>query len=396
MATCVAPRPALEIALRPVTPISPDWSVRIPALDGLRGIAILLVLLRHGIFGLESSSAFVRQILAIGRLSGSGVDLFFVLSGFLIGGILLDARESRHYYSRFYARRAYRILPVYFAVATVFLFRHLPLGALRPLVGRVSPLAIPWFAYLTFTQNFFMVHIGWFGPPAMVVTWSLAVEEQFYLAIPLIIRKIRPNRLAAMLFSVILTTPVLRILLRHTIANGDFACFAMMPARADALCWGVLSAYLVRRPGFWQQLRSRRVLLGALVSILFAGVAVMTYRDYSILSFPMTTWGYSWLALFYACCLLCVVSSSSGVWHRVLCNPALMRLGTLAYCTYLIHFPLMKASRIVLCKFFPSHPECSYVFGGLLAIAISLTIAALSWEFFEKPLIRRGHRYQYA
>ena len=100
----------------------PDWSVRIPALDGLRGIAILLVLLRHAIFGvtsvqgIEAHSRFASFVIACGQLSWSGVDLFFVLSGFLIGGILLDARSSPRYFQTFYIRRAYRILPLYFLV----------------------------------------------------------------------------------------------------------------------------------------------------------------------------------------------------------------------------------------------------------------------------------------
>jgi peptidoglycan/LPS O-acetylase OafA/YrhL len=94
-------------------PAMPDWSVRVPALDGLRGVAILLVLLRHSFFGLESQSSLLSAFLAAGRLTWSGVDLFFVLSGFLIGGILLDARKSPRYFSTFYIRRAYRILPLY-------------------------------------------------------------------------------------------------------------------------------------------------------------------------------------------------------------------------------------------------------------------------------------------
>jgi peptidoglycan/LPS O-acetylase OafA/YrhL len=94
-------------------PAMRDWSVRVPALDGLRGVAILLVLLRHSFFGLESQSSLLSAFLAAGRLTWSGVDLFFVLSGFLIGGILLDARKSPRYFSTFYIRRAYRILPLY-------------------------------------------------------------------------------------------------------------------------------------------------------------------------------------------------------------------------------------------------------------------------------------------
>jgi peptidoglycan/LPS O-acetylase OafA/YrhL len=377
------------------THTAPDWAARIPALDGLRGIAILLVLLRHGIFGLESNSSIVNHFLAVGRLSGSGVDLFFVLSGFLIGGILLDARESPRYYTTFYARRAYRILPLYFVVTGVFLLRHLPVRLIPGTLGDTSPLAIPGLAYLTFTQNFFMVHVGWFGSTFMLVTWSLAIEEQFYLVIPLLIRKIRGNRIVGALALVIVGAPFLRLLLRHSIAHGDFACFALMPCRADSLCLGVLSAYLVRRLGFWKQLTTRRGLLWVLNGILFAGMAFMTYRNYAILSLPMTTWGYSWIALFYTCCLLTVVSSSTGIWHSILCTPLLMRLGTLAYCTYLLHYPLIQAGRRGLNALLPLHPQASYVLGALLAILLTLALATLSWRFFERPLLRRGHRYQY-
>ena len=396
MATYLSPPVSLNVAHSTSTiGTAPDWSKRIPALDGLRGIAILLVLLRHGIFGLESSHPAVRYFLAIGRLSGSGVDLFFVLSGFLIGGILLEARESPRYYSTFYARRAYRILPLYFAVTGIFLLRHLTGSLLPGKLGGTSPLAIPWISYLTFTQNFFMVHLGWFGSTAMLVTWSLAIEEQFYLIIPFLIRKIPWDRLAPVLALVIAGVPFLRLLLRYSIAHGDFGCFALMPCRADALCLGVLSAYLVRRPAFWKQLISRRSLLLSANAILLAGIAFLTYKNYQILSLPMTTWGYSWIALFYTTCLLTVISSSRGIWHSLLCHPALMRLGTLAYCTYLLHYPLIQAARRGISVLFPLHPEAAYVCGALVAIAVTLVLATLSWRFFEKPMLRRGQKYQY-
>ncbi len=373
---------------------APDWSKRIPALDGLRGIAILLVLLRHGIFGLESTSPVVRGVLALGRLSGSGVDLFFVLSGFLIGGILLDARESPRYYTTFYARRAYRILPLYFAVTSLFLLHHLP-GRIFSGWGDVSALAIPWAAYLTFTQNFFMAHIGSFGAPAMLVTWSLAIEEQFYLVVPLVIRKVRGEGLVVALAAVIVGAPILRVVLRAALVHGDLADFALMPCRADALCLGVLCAYLVRRPIFWSALKERRDLLWMANGILFVGVAIMTYQDYATLSWQMTSWGYSWMALFFASCLLTVVSTRKGMWHHILCYPLLMRLGTLAYCSYLLHYPLIQAGRRVFYGLLPGHAEAAYVCGAASAIALTILLAAISWKFFEKPLLKRGHRYLY-
>ena len=173
-----------------------DSSTRIPALDGLRGIAILLVLLRHSVFEFHPNSKFFSHLLVAGRLSWSGVDLFFVLSGFLIGGILLDAIASPRYFKTFYVRRAYRILPLYAVVMALFSLRYVTShGSAGPL-GSFSHSPIPWASYVTFTQNIWMAWLGTFGVGAVAATWSLAVEEQFYLTVPFIIRKIRRSHQA--------------------------------------------------------------------------------------------------------------------------------------------------------------------------------------------------------
>ena len=191
----------------------PDWSVRIPALDGLRGIAILVVLLRHAIFGvtsvqgIEAHSRFATFVIACGQLSWSGVDLFFVLSGFLIGGILLDARSSPRYFQTFYIRRAYRILPLYFLVIGLSLLPHLLAQFSVARATHTTPLPLPWLSYATFTQNFWMAYLGVFGPSGMGITWSLAIEEQFYLSIPLLIRNVRPRNLMIFLLMVIPARP---------------------------------------------------------------------------------------------------------------------------------------------------------------------------------------------
>jgi len=373
----------------------PDWSARIPALDGLRGIAILLVLMRHTIFGMQTHSRALSIFLAAGQISWSGVDLFFVLSGFLIGGILLEARNSPNYFKTFYIRRAYRIFPLYFAVAGMFLFRHLPFRVLPGSFGEHSPLAIPWLAYLTLTQNFWMSHIGWFGERAMLVTWSLAIEEQFYLTIPLLIRKIRPVRLVWVLLAIIGGAPLLREIVYFHLPHGPFSCFVLMPCRADALCLGVLAAYVVRHPVYWERLLRRRDLLLATTAFFSAGVVFLVCKQYEQLSHLMATVGFSWVAIFYTCWLLVIVTQQKGATARALCHPALMGLGTLAYCTYLIHIPLSEVGRKVLAARYPGAPEQTWLIGGLLGVAATLVVAWLSWRFFERPLVRRGHRHSY-
>jgi peptidoglycan/LPS O-acetylase OafA/YrhL len=127
---------------------------RIPALDGLRGVAILLVLLWHLAFDKIPTSGPLSYLFALGRLSWSGVDLFFVLSGFLIGGILLDARDSSRYFKTFYLRRGFRILPLYGVVTGLYILDYL-------LSPGTSP--IPLASYPTFTQNFWMAYLGIWG-----------------------------------------------------------------------------------------------------------------------------------------------------------------------------------------------------------------------------------------
>lgn len=272
-----------------------------------------------------------------------------MLSGFLIGGILLDARESPHYFRTFYIRRAYRIFPLYAAVTTVFLVRHLPFHFLPGSFGNFSPLTIPWASYATLTQNFWMAKVGWFGLPAMAVTWSLAVEEQFYLTIPWVIRKVRRKLLVFVMISVVIGAPLLRVFLRHRLQNGDFASYVLMPCRADALCLGVLAALLVRSKHWWNLLRTKRTIVYGITTVLFAGVAFMTYKGYVVNTAPpVNIVGYSWLALFYSFCLLIAVSPSKDNTRQFLCQKWLMRLGTIAYCTYLIHVPLVQAGRRLL------------------------------------------------
>ena len=379
-----------------------DWSVRIPALDGLRGIAILLVLLRHSIFGVgtvlagEPRSRLIAGLLAAGQLTWSGVDLFFVLSGFLIGGILLDARDSPRYFQTFYLRRSYRILPLYFVAMGVLLFTHLPWYALLAGPGRFRPLEIPSWAYTTFTQNFWMARLGTFGLISASVTWSLAIEEQFYLTVPLLIRRIQIRYLPAVLVAVIVGAPLIRVLIRSMFRdNGGIACYVLTPARADALSLGVLCALLVRRRRVWDWLVMRRGLLRATTYALFCGLAFMTYRGYDALSVAMTTWGYSWLAVFYSGFLLLALTETGGWFERVLRNRVLGRFGTLAYCLYLIHIPVMQSFRHPLSRWLPESPAIWWILGGILGAGAAIAIASLSWKYFEKPLLTRGHRYEY-
>ncbi len=235
---------------------------RIRELDGLRGVAIGMVVLFHffqNTMAFQPGSVF-SYVQAGLRLSWTGVDLFFVLSGFLIGGILLDSRESTNYYSVFYKRRFFRIVPIY--LVTLVLGAALVSLKLGPTSGPLQWLTTegaPWYAYLTFTQNFWMAHAGSVGSNGLAMTWSLAVEEQFYLTVPLYIRALSRRWLARFLVIGICSAPLLRSLLLHFGSDSSIGIYTMMLCRADALLLGVLAAVLLRNERWKERIRERRL-----------------------------------------------------------------------------------------------------------------------------------------
>jgi peptidoglycan/LPS O-acetylase OafA/YrhL len=168
-----------------------------PELDSLRGLAILGVLLLHGFswqYGWADFGGIVRLWLQITQQGGLGVNLFFVLSGFLITGILLEAKTKPQYYRRFYTRRALRILPAYYALLLLLLV----LGSASAAFVGLS------FIYLANLTNFFGVACD-YGP-----LWSLAVEEHFYIFWPTAVRRFTPRQLAFFSLGIVVLVPILR------------------------------------------------------------------------------------------------------------------------------------------------------------------------------------------
>jgi peptidoglycan/LPS O-acetylase OafA/YrhL len=370
-------------------------SKRIPALDGLRGVAILMVLLRHSVAGSDSSSWFWSALLRSLRLTWSGVDLFFVLSGFLIGGILLDARRSPRYFRTFYLRRAFRILPVYYLFLAFYFSRHLPIHFLPRVLADASPLSIPFFSFLTFTHNFWMAALGWFGAWAIAPTWSLAIEEQFYLTIPFLIRWLQTKSLYIALGCVLIGAPILRAILPRLINHGNFANYVLMPCRADALSMGILTALLYRNSQFRDWIAQKLWLLHGITLVALAGLLCLNFSAWDQYKGPMATGGLSCLAFFYACILLSVVCGFNPVLEKALRFKPLMLLGTVAYCTYLVHAPLMQAFRAVLRTGFNLSPGITWPIGGIFGIVAAIGIASMSWAILEKPLLAWARRYEY-
>jgi len=388
--------------LRSGVQATPDTSAfpsseRIPALDGLRGIAISLVLLWHSVFQMSfNHHPALNRMLEIGRLSWSGVDLFFVLSGFLIGGILLDHRTAPNYFKTFYLRRAYRIFPLYLLVIVlcwiVFqagCYGWTPYGRLDLFKGHA-----PWWSFFTLTQNLWMARVGGFSGGSLGITWSLAIEEQFYLTLPLAIRHVPAKSLLYLTVGAICLAPLLRAILIQNFSQGGFAAYVFTPCRADALAFGVLCAILVRKPGIWNLIGMHRIWLVLTASILGIAILWITYMPYRLFMSALHGLEYTVLALFYACVLLIAVTPGRFP-NRVFCNQILMRLGRVAYGTYLLHYICINAILFVLLRYTTLSPAATYLGGPLLGVAGAVALASISWHIFERPLIQRAQMYKY-
>jgi peptidoglycan/LPS O-acetylase OafA/YrhL len=371
---------------------------RIPELDGIRGIAIGMVLMHHYFYlAVQARPATaLSYALVSGRLMWSGVDLFFVLSGFLIGGILLDSRSSSNYFQVFYTRRFFRIVPIYAicvagAFALTWLFRLGVAGGLSWIVKD----QLPWIPYLVFLQNFWMAHKNTLGLFGLGVTWSLAVEEQFYLTLPSLIRFLSPRRLVAVVVACIIAAPMLRIALYARWPDHPLSWVTLMPCRADALLLGVLGAIAMRDARWRAILASNQTTLRLALAVFAMGVGYLNLRAASPYGPVMVTIGFTWLAAFYLCILVYALTFHGSWIGWCLRWGWLGWLGSIAYGVYLLHEFVRVAFFGIIWSRPPEISSVAELCVTILALAVTLVVCRVSWVYFEKPLIRRGHRARY-
>jgi peptidoglycan/LPS O-acetylase OafA/YrhL len=368
---------------------------RIPELDGLRGMAILLVLVAHyfAVPGIGAASLLNGYWF---RLGWTGVDLFFVLSGFLIGGILLGARDSPNYFKTFYARRFFRIIPLYYAWILIYVVLSVfGWNFLSSRVGSVQKIDISILAHFLFLQNFHeflkgTVSFWWFSS-----TWSLAVEEQFYLVAPLLVRYLPKRALALVLVLVTFSAPILRFVIRNGFSEGPWLAYRLMPCRADSLAVGLLAALLWNNPKARAWLETHALVLYGLFAILFGGVAYLWRWQSDPLLLLTQTAGYTWLALFFAVLLLLVLSRRASLLAALMRLGFLREIGGVSYCIYIIHTAVFLFCHQLLLHALPVVTDVKAAAVTFLAAFMTYAMAKLSWRFFEQPLLRRGHAFQY-
>jgi peptidoglycan/LPS O-acetylase OafA/YrhL len=362
---------------------------RIAALDGIRGFAILLIIFWHyyDIDGQFAHRTIPAYVLSLTRLAWTGIDFFFVLSGFLIGGILLEARESPTYYKTFYIRRAYRILPLYAVIIALYLLTT----PFLPTTGA----GVPSYVYLTLTQNIWVALGGKLASFWLLVTWTIGTEEQFYLIAPAMIKKISPSRLPLVVAAAVGFALILRIVLYNASQFDPRATLVLMPARADAFMLGVGAALLVRDPRGARWLVERRRLLYLLGLTFGIVLLVFTKKSWGLDTYQMSTLGFTCTSFFYVSIVLLAVSHPEGPVGRFFNLRPLIALGAIAYGLYLFHEPVKDLLHLAFTGQAPRLASWREAGIDLLAFGITLVVARLSWVRFEKPFVRRGHQFAY-
>jgi peptidoglycan/LPS O-acetylase OafA/YrhL len=317
----------------------------LPALDGIRGLAILAVMLDHaGIIWGDGETGWLRATSEIGQ---HGVDLFFVLSGFLITGILDESRGSPRYFRNFYVRRALRIFPLYyfFLFIAFYIQPHL---VHKPDVAQGHR---AWF--WLYCSNFFIAWKSWLptSPFNVNLTWSLSIEEQFYIVWPAVVLLFRGKTLRRICLWIVCGSFLFRLAAAATGA-GVVAVYALTPSRLDALAMGAWSALALRDSGCLKgfYIRNRR-LIGS------AALAIGIFVSLGASLFPKAQWLPPYaevidllaLAIAFSTLILsaCLAAPESP-FVSALSFSILRQYGKLSYFLYLFHWPVMRACTLAL------------------------------------------------
>lgn len=359
-----------------------------PVLDGVRGMAIVLVFLVHFKFRTWSNpiDAFVDGIFRSGWM---GVDLFFVLSGFLITGILLESKSGAHYFRHFYVRRLLRLFPVYYLTLAV-LFFVLP-RVLQPPPAELMALVPHQGWYWLYAVNVFQVlthgEMSYFNTLHL---WSLSVEEQFYLLWPLVVRFTTASSLLVTCGVAVVAALAIRIGL---IASGGsaWAAYSLMPARMDALAVGGCVAILARDPqgSAWLRRWWRPIVLVALAGVL---AMIAWKRQYHEDDLAVLTVGYVLNAIVFGAGLTGILDRPSLAVFRPFHWRWLQWIGKVSYGAYVYHLLLQLAvdpAKEYFRKLPPvlgSQLPAELVWITLMT-SLTLAVAWVSYRWIEMPFL---------
>jgi peptidoglycan/LPS O-acetylase OafA/YrhL len=350
---------------------------RVAELDGFRAIAIWMVLAGHLTLP-PAGNALPRPVLAVLGRGWLGVDLFFVLSGLLITGILLDAREKERFFRNFYGRRFLRIVPLYMAVIALTFLAY----------GHPASYFLLSALFLANAANLLHVLI----PHGAGVFWSLAVEEHFYLAWPCFVRFLTRRNLTVLSLAVFTLTPVLRgVAVAHGVDANDIV-YPLSCFRFDGLALGALLAIWIRSRGASAS-NSLRV-AGGMLALSFAIVLIGTpFGVMGSRTIGSAALRYTHMQLLFGSGILASLALSGTLWTSWLRTSFMRVSAELSYCIYLIHLSIFDGYQWTLTHFHVQPTRFAGPMGALIlqavcVLGVTFTLAALSKRYLEDPCLR--------
>jgi peptidoglycan/LPS O-acetylase OafA/YrhL len=371
---------------------------RVKELDGLRGIAVVLVMALH-LFkraGYFTEHPILEGFITFTTVGWVGVDIFFTLSGFLITSILLKSKTDQHYFKNFYVRRALRIFPLYYA-AILFVLFFAP-KVEEEFTNQLST-ALP--IMLLYQQNWALMFKDFHITQYLGITWSLAIEEQFYLIWPFIVYKLDREKLVKFSIGYIVLSIIARTLgtlLWPDLPQASTFFYYTSFARFEEMLFGGLLATFLTYDGAHEKVKRYALPLflasfAVFVALHFLSLPGSPHPEHA--SLPLTLGGYTTAALFTLGLIgIFITYPPQNLFRRFFANPVLTFLGKYSYSMYLFH---MTAALILLDVFW--HSELRgwkpFILYPLTTYIATIIIALLTWNLLEKHMLGLKKYFEY-
>lgn len=372
---------------------------RVNELDGMRGLGMALVvsyhILKRAVY--FTANPILHFFTAVALYGWYALTTFYVLSGFLIGTILLRTKDKEHYFKNFYVRRALRVLPLYYFTVVVMVL--LTIYTQPQYVSRLVP-ALPY--YLFYLNNIFHLVDGVKDIPYLGVTWSLAIEEQFYLIFPLVVyyaKKETLVKICGALIGVSILTRILGAFFWHDVIQMTNFFFYNTFTRFEEISFGILVAVAFTYPE-WKN-RLSKIALPVFLVMFTATILVGHFSETGVPhplygNVLLTVVGYTMASIFAAALVVSLTTlSESSVIRWIFRNKILIFWGKHSYAIYLYHMPV---GLLLLDLFWQSGYRGWYVYVSYVGLTFGITIliALLVWYLVEKPALDLKRYFEYS